>query len=90
MNSTNKARGYTRPTHYSESFKKLVTKEYERGLLSIINLQNKYGIQESGTILSWIRDYSSTSNQQIRPSDRQRIKDLEVELALRRYKLQYL
>lgn len=77
------------PTHYSESFKKLVTKEYEQGLLSIESLQHKYGIKKSSTILSWIRDYASVNDSSMKPSDRQRIKELEVQLALKRYKLKF-
>ncbi len=77
------------PIHYSESFKKLVTKEYEQGLLSIESLQYKYGIKNSSTILSWIRDYASVNNNSMKPSDRQRIKELEVQLALNRCKLKF-
>ncbi len=73
-------------TVYSETFKQLVAKEYEHGLLSIEGLRNKYGIDTCHEILSWIGHYTSKSAVSTR---KQHSNKLETQLALNRLKLQY-
>jgi len=73
-------------TLYSETFKQLVTKEYEQGLLSIEGLRNKYGIDSCHEILSWIGHYTTKSSVSNR---KQYSNKLETQIALKKYKLQY-
>jgi len=74
-------------TFYSETFKQLVTKEYEQGLLSIEGLRNKYGIDNCHEILSWIGNYSSKSSSK---NKQQHLHRLKTELVLNKRKLQFL
>ncbi|NER16156.1 hypothetical protein [Spongiivirga citrea] len=73
-------------TLYSETFKQLVTKEYEQGLLSIEGLRNKYGIDTCHEILSWIGHYTNKSSVSNR---KQYLNKLETQIALNKHKLQY-
>ncbi|MFP2996126.1 hypothetical protein ABN763_09445 [Spongiivirga sp. MCCC 1A20706] len=72
-------------TFYSETFKQLVIKEYERGLLSIDGLRNKYGIATSHEILSWIGQYTP----QPVSFKQQQLRTIENQLVLKKHKLQY-
>ena len=44
-------------THYSESFKKQVVREYEQGHLNKRQLKSKYGIGGKSRVLEWCRKY---------------------------------
>ena len=71
---------------YSESFKLQVVKEYEESYLSRLELSKKYGIKGGSTINLWIKKYGSAQcqNKIIRvekPNEKDRIKELEAELA---------
>jgi predicted oxidoreductase len=41
---------------YSQTFQKLVINEYKKGFLSVEKLTRKYGLKNSGVILSWIQN----------------------------------
>lgn len=80
---------------YSESFKKQVVREYERGNISKDGLQEKYGLKGNSCVLKWCRkygkfDYSTPTTKPGRPmSDpqSQRIKELEAKLKAAELKL---
>jgi transposase len=42
---------------YSESFKRMVVREYERGSLNKKDLGRKYGFKGHATILKWCHKY---------------------------------
>ena len=73
---------------YSESFKRMVVKEYKKGLFTKDQLQQKYGISGNSRVLEWCRKYGKLHypriGQQIgRPMkdpQKQRIKELEQRL----------
>lgn len=71
---------------YSESFKLQVVKEYEESYLSRLELSKKYGIKGGSTINLWIKKYGSAQSQNKiirveKPNEKDRIKELEAELA---------
>ncbi len=79
---------------YSEAFRRSVVAEYEKGLLNKDQLQAKYGIGGNSRILDWCRKYGKLhypkAGTPIRPMKdprKQRIKDLEKELAEAKLKL---
>lgn len=43
---------------YPQEIKQSIVKEIERGLLSIKEAQEKYGIAQAGTIQGWLKQYS--------------------------------
>ena len=73
---------------YSESFKRMVVNEYEKGLSTKDQLQQKYGIRGNSCVLDWCCKYGKLhypkKGQQIgRPikdPQKQRIKELEPRL----------
>lgn len=72
---------------YSESFKREVVREYEKGLLNKDQLQHKYGIGGNSRVLSWCRKYGKLAYPEQAPTGRpmkdpqqQRIKELERKL----------
>ena len=73
---------------YSESFKRAVVQEYERGLLNKDQLQKKYGIGGNSRILVWCRKYGklaypkkgTITGRPMKDPQKQRIKVLEKEL----------
>lgn len=72
---------------FSESFKKQVVREYERGLLNKDQLMRKYGIKGNSAVLNWCRKYgkfaynSPTKNgRPMKDPQKQRIKELEKKL----------
>jgi transposase-like protein len=72
---------------YSESFKKQVVREYERGLLNKDQLQRKYQLGGKSTVLEWCRKYgkfaylSPTANgRPMKDPQKQRIRELEKKL----------
>lgn len=74
--------------HFSQSFKKKVVTEFERGFLNKDQLQAKYGIRGNSAVLKWCRKYGklhySEKGELGRPMkdpQKQRIKDLEKQLA---------
>lgn len=71
---------------YSESFKLQVVKEYEESYLSRLELSKKYGIKGGSTMNLWIKKYGSAQSQNKiirveKPNEKDRIKELEAELA---------
>lgn len=73
---------------YSESFKRMVVKEYEQGKLNKDTIQKKYGIGGNSRVLTWCRKYGKlyyedSTQPQGRPMkdpQKQRIKVLEQQL----------
>ena len=81
---------------YTLSFKLAVVEQVERGELTYLEAQQRYGIQGRSTVLSWLRkhghlDWYNLSSSDIKradmtkksplpPTPEQRIKALEVEL----------
>ena len=79
---------------YSESFKKQVVREFERGLLNKDQLQQKYGIGGNSRILEWCRKYgkfdyesATTNGRPMKDPQKQRIKELEKKLKAAELKL---
>lgn len=79
---------------YSESFKRSVVAEYERGFLNKDQIMVKYGIGGNSMVLDWCRKYGSLHYPKGTPTGRpmkdpqkQRIKDLEKQLEDARLKL---
>lgn len=84
----NKSKKRSPRRHFSQSFKKKVVAEFERGFLNKDQLQVKYGIGGNTTVLKWCRKYGklhySEKGELGRPMkdpQKQRIKDLEKQLA---------
>jgi transposase len=82
-------------TTYSENFKRMVVREFERGSLNKKDLGRKYGIQGHATILKWCRKYgklyyapeSTIIGRPMKDPQKQRIKELEKELENERLKV---
>lgn len=79
---------------YSEGFKKSVVQEYERGFLNKDQLQAKYGLGGNSTVLKWCRKYGKLHypekgalGRPMKDPQKQRIKDLEKQLAEAKLKL---
>ena len=79
---------------YSEAFRRSVVAEYERGLLNKDQIQAKYGIQGNSRVLEWCRRYgklhypkAGTLGRPMKDPQKQRIKDLEKQLADAKLKL---
>jgi transposase len=80
---------------YSEAFKRKVVAEYEKGILNKDQLQIKYGIGGNSVILNWCRKYgrlsysvkSSIIGRPMKDPEKQRIKELEKQLADMKLKL---
>lgn len=79
---------------YSESFKKKVVQEFERGILNKDELQAKYGIGGNSRILQWCRKYGKLHypekgalGRPMKDPQKQRIKDLEKQLEEAKLKL---
>lgn len=79
---------------YSEAFKRAVVGEYERGLLNKDQVQAKYGIKGNSRVLEWCRKYgklhypkAGSLGRQMKDPQKQRIKDLEKQLADAKLKL---
>jgi transposase len=79
---------------YSEVFKRLVVAEYERGQLNKDQIQVKYGIKGNSRVLEWCRRYgklhypkAGALGRPMKDPQKQRIKDLEKELADAKLKL---
>ena len=80
---------------YSESFKKAVVREYEKGLLNKDQLQQKYSIGGNSRILTWCRKYGKfaypekgiSTGRPMKDPQKQRIKELEKALEEARLKV---
>jgi transposase-like protein len=89
---------------YTLSFKFAVVEQVERGELTYLEAQDRYGIQGSSTVLNWLRKHGHMDWVKLSSSDlkgtlmtkkpalpltpEQRIKALEVELADAKLKAQ--
>jgi transposase len=89
-----KVKGEASQSKYSEAFKRSVVAEYERGLLNKDQIQAKYGIKGNSRVLEWCRRYgklhypkSGALGRPMKDPQKQRIKDLEKELADAKLKL---
>ncbi len=87
-------KGATR-RHFSQSFKKKVVAEFERGFLNKDQLQVKYGIGGNTTVLKWCRKYGKLHypekgglGRPMKDPQKQRIKDLEKQLADAKLKIE--
>jgi hypothetical protein len=76
------------PTRFSQTFKKKVVAEFERGFLNKDQLQVKYGLRGNSTVLKWCRKYGKLHYAQkvelgrpVKDPQKQRIKDLDKQLA---------
>src|SRR5215203_2282538 len=80
---------------YSEAFKRAVVADYERGILNKDQIQAKYSIGGNSVILNWCRKYGrlkypvkgSTIGRPMKDPEKQRIKELEKQLADMKLKL---
>jgi transposase len=83
------------PARFSRAFKKKVVAEFERGFLNKDQLQAKYGIRGNSTVLKWCRKYGKLHYAQkgelgrpMKDPQKQRIKDLEKQLADAKLKIE--
>jgi transposase len=74
---------------YSESFKKQVVREYERGAFSKKQIQLKYGIRGKSMLLDWCSKYGRfayheavSNGRPMKDRQKQRIRELEKKLRL--------
>jgi len=80
---------------YSESFKRMVVAEFERGPLNKDQLQEKYGIGGNSRILVWCRRYGKLhypekgiiNGRPMKDPQKQRIKELEQQLKMEKLKV---
>jgi len=80
---------------YSESFKRQVVHEYEKGAFNKKQIQLKYGIKGKSRLLDWCRKYGkfayhepTTNGRPMKDPQKQRIKELEKKLKAAELKLQ--
>ena len=73
---------------YSDSFKRMVVAEYERGPLNKDRIQEKYGIGGNSRVLTWCRKFGKLHypeqgriGRPMKDPQKQRIKELEKQLA---------
>ena len=79
---------------YSDSFKRMVVDEYERGLMNKDRIQEKYGIGGNSRVLTWCRKFGKLHypeqgriGRPMKDPQKQRIKELEKQLAEAKLKL---
>ena len=72
---------------YSESFKRQVVREYEKGGLNKDQIMRKYGIKGNSRVLEWCRKFGSfayinpsVTGRPMKDPQKQRIKELEKKL----------
>jgi len=89
-----KVKGTASGSKYSEAFKRAVVSEYERGLLNKDQIQLKYGLGGNSRVLTWCRKYgklhypkAGALGRPMKDPQKQRIKDLEKQLADTKLKL---
>ena len=83
---------------HSLPFKMMVVHEVEKGQLTYIQVQGKYGIQGKTTVLTWLRKYGkqdwtsktmpNSSKRQLTPQ--QMIRQLEKKLAEEKLKTEFM
>jgi transposase len=81
---------------YSESFKRTVVQEFERGHFSKDELQRKYCIKGNSAVLNWCRKYGKfaypkngeITGRPMKDLQKQRIKSLEKALELSKLKIE--
>jgi transposase-like protein len=73
---------------YSDSFKRMVVAEYEKGILNKDRIQEKYGIGGNSRVLTWCRKFGKLHypnkgeiGRPMKDPQKQRIKELEKQLA---------
>jgi transposase-like protein len=73
---------------YSDSFKRMVVSEYEKGILNKDRIQEKYGIGGNSRVLDWCRKFGKLHypikgeiGRPMKDPQKQRIKELEKQLA---------
>jgi transposase-like protein len=72
---------------YSLSFKLQLVQEIEQGSLSVSGAQRMYGIQGSGTVITWLRkhgnfDWENQTPSQMPKTPEQKILELEAKVKL--------
>ena len=67
---------------YSENFKRMVVREFEKGSLNKKELGRKYGIPGHATILKWCRKYGRHTPQRGTRNTEMRMDKKETELLL--------
>ena len=72
---------------YSMSFKLQIVQEIERGVISIPQAQEVYGIQSRSTIKQWLKkfgnfDWDNQTPHRMPKSPEQRVMELEVQIKL--------
>jgi len=79
---------------YSETFKRQIVREFEKGGLNKDQLQAKYGIKGNSRLLEWCRKYGkfayntpSTNGRPMKDPQKQRIRELEKKLKAAELKL---
>jgi len=79
---------------FSETFKRVVVREFEQGLLNKDQLQRKYGLGGNSTVLKWCRKYGKfayysplQNGRPMKDPQKQRIKELEKKLKAAELKL---
>jgi len=89
-----KLKGEASQVKYSEAFRRSVVAEYEQGRLNKDQIQAKYGIRGNSRVLEWCRRYgklhypkAGALGRPMRDPQKQRIKDLEKQLADAKLKL---
>lgn len=82
-------------SHYSESFKRMVVREYEQGGVSKDALMYKYGIAGHSLVLNWCRKYGkldypkgTSIGRPMKDPQKRRIKELEQALERERLKVE--
>ena len=85
---------HARSRVYSESFKRMVVREYERGGVRKMEIQRKYGIAGHSRLLSWCRKYGklnypegSQIGRPMKDPQKRRIKELEKALETERLRV---
>ena len=76
------------PRTYSDAFRRMVVKEYEKGMMNKDQLQRKYGISGNSRLLDWCRKFGKlhypikgNEGRPMKDPQKQRIEDLEKQLA---------
>jgi transposase len=79
---------------FSETFKRVVVREFEQWLLNKDQLQRKYGLGGNSTVLKWCRKYGKfvydsplQNGRPMKDPQKQRIKELEKKLKAAELKL---
>lgn len=80
---------------YSNAFKKMVVREFEKGALNKDDLQKKYGIGGNSRVLEWCRKFGklaypekgTTTGRPMKDPQKQRIKELERQLETEKLKV---